>query len=176
MNYLYEYFRLFIRKIETFNYNYLNYKYKMNSTICPICYENIDNKNVTTTSCGHQFHTDCLLKSFNNRSNKVCPYCRNKLINDNAPKNFNDVIGITVNDLFEYMGEIDDIYTESDLLHTVKNLNIQNNQLSPELARIVKSAEENIQLLNQIKNGNEQKKELLKRYNPDKYKLFYGNK
>lgn len=156
----------------------------MSSTICPICYENINNKNVTTTSCGHTFHTDCLLRSLNNSSNKACPYCRNKLINDNPPKNFNDVVGITVNDLFEYMGGIDNIYTESDLLNTVKNLNIQNSQLSPELARIVKSAEQNINLLNQIKKGGvfgkeeniEKKKELLKRHNPDKYKLFYGNK
>ena len=45
---------------------------------CPICYELIGDTNTTTTSCGHKFHTSCLLNSIIN-VNYLCPCCRNPL-------------------------------------------------------------------------------------------------
>jgi len=50
---------------------------------CPICYDCVSNNvNMTTTECGHCFHTSCLLKSCSiNGFN--CPMCRNNMINNN---------------------------------------------------------------------------------------------
>lgn len=45
---------------------------------CPICYEVIGDNNTTTTSCGHKFHTSCLIRSIMS-VNKLCPCCRNLL-------------------------------------------------------------------------------------------------
>ena len=42
---------------------------------CPICFENIGDKNCVVTECGHSFHTSCLMQnvSVNGFS---CPCCR----------------------------------------------------------------------------------------------------
>ena len=45
---------------------------------CPICYEVIYDTNTTTTSCGHKFHTDCIIRSVMSVNN-LCPCCRNSL-------------------------------------------------------------------------------------------------
>ena len=43
---------------------------------CPICMDVIEgNKNCVTTDCGHQFHTNCLMKSVAHNG-FGCPYCR----------------------------------------------------------------------------------------------------
>ena len=51
---------------------------------CPICYDPFEpnGNNVSKTSCGHQFHTNCILQI----RNGTCPICRNRLVND-KPKN-----------------------------------------------------------------------------------------
>jgi len=49
---------------------------------CPICMENIElNKNCVTTECGHNFHTNCLMKNvaFNGFG---CPYCRFEMVEE----------------------------------------------------------------------------------------------
>jgi hypothetical protein len=51
-------------------------------TECPICMEIIDLcKNCATTECGHQFHSNCLMKSiaFNGFG---CPYCRFEMVEE----------------------------------------------------------------------------------------------
>jgi hypothetical protein len=51
---------------------------------CPICYEVIGDTNSTTTSCGHKFHTECILKSIM-IVNNLCPYCRAPLMQLTQP-------------------------------------------------------------------------------------------
>lgn len=54
----------------------------MCETECPICMEIIDLcKNCSTTECGHQFHSNCLIKNiaFNGFE---CPYCRFEMFDE----------------------------------------------------------------------------------------------
>jgi len=54
----------------------------MCETECPICMEIIDLcKNCSTTECGHQFHSNCLMRSiaFNGFG---CPYCRFEMVEE----------------------------------------------------------------------------------------------
>lgn len=51
---------------------------------CPICYEVIGDNNSTTTSCGHNFHTSCLIRSIISVNN-LCPFCRNPLAERQQP-------------------------------------------------------------------------------------------
>ena len=50
---------------------------------CLICYENIDDDDLTILACAHNFHYDCIVDDFkyqiNIKWNKKleCPYCRN---------------------------------------------------------------------------------------------------
>lgn len=48
---------------------------------CPICLDSIDQKenNWLITSCGHEFHTSCLMKNAA-RKHFQCPCCRNLLV------------------------------------------------------------------------------------------------
>lgn len=45
---------------------------------CSICLEQIDERRILTTQCGHNFHISCLKKWL--RMNDSCPVCRNDLI------------------------------------------------------------------------------------------------
>lgn len=45
---------------------------------CPICMDDIQAVNCTTTECGHQFHTSCLMKNIAHNG-FGCPYCRSVL-------------------------------------------------------------------------------------------------
>jgi hypothetical protein len=59
----------------------MNINCEMND--CPICMEIIEgNKNCVSTECGHQFHTNCLMKSvaYNGFG---CPYCRTAMAEKN---------------------------------------------------------------------------------------------
>jgi hypothetical protein len=47
--------------------------------MCSICYDDPDNKSFTTLSCGHKFHTDCIITWYNNSPNFTCPFCRDKI-------------------------------------------------------------------------------------------------
>ena len=49
---------------------------------CPICQDLIEKTNCATTSCGHKFHLDCLLKSIITYNNKNCPICRATIVPD----------------------------------------------------------------------------------------------
>lgn len=51
---------------------------------CPICYDSISTTNSATTSCGHRFHTTCLLQAAAIKSS--CPYCRTELNPAPAPE------------------------------------------------------------------------------------------
>jgi hypothetical protein len=47
-------------------------------TSCPICMEDITDKNKTTTACGHVFHSSCIFQNMMLRTS--CPMCREDLI------------------------------------------------------------------------------------------------
>lgn len=52
----------------------------MNSSSCPICFEEIDSTtNALQTSCDHRFHTKCFLQH-TKLNGYQCPYCRNELL------------------------------------------------------------------------------------------------
>jgi len=108
------------------------------NTTCPICYENIENKNTSTTKCGHIFHTDCLLKSIKYSHKFKCPWCRNDIINDVSPPP-------------------DECSEECMELVNILNTLIR-------------------KALNPHQGMDKQSKEFLKKYDSDKYKLFYGKK
>ena len=54
-------------------------------TSCPICMEDITNKNKTTTACGHVFHSSCIFKNMMLRTS--CPMCREDLVCKVIPTN-----------------------------------------------------------------------------------------
>lgn len=47
---------------------------------CPICYEELNDKNIETLLCDHKFHYDCILNVYKNpvikREIRICPFCR----------------------------------------------------------------------------------------------------
>ncbi len=48
---------------------------------CLICYEELNNINVVTILCGHKFHYECIVESYQKSefgNKKRCPYCRKK--------------------------------------------------------------------------------------------------
>lgn len=51
----------------------------MNSnSFCAICEEPLKNKLSHILKCNHEFHYECLYKSFKQDWLKSCPYCRNE--------------------------------------------------------------------------------------------------
>ena len=46
---------------------------------CPICFENANESNITTTNCGHRFHTKCIDTWL--EENYDCPMCRKLICN-----------------------------------------------------------------------------------------------
>ena len=45
---------------------------------CAICGLTLNEKYSHKLNCGHSFHYECLLKSFNCSDHRFCPYCRKK--------------------------------------------------------------------------------------------------
>jgi len=79
-----------------------------NTNECPICYECISQeKNTTTTDCGHCFHTTCLLKNCS-INGFDCPICRNNMTSKKS----------TANATLEE--EEDDLDTEADFIRTME--------------------------------------------------------
>jgi len=68
-------------------------------TLCPICMEDITDKNKTTTACGHVFHSSCIFQNMMLRTS--CPMCREDLICKQIPiasnTNSNTNINININ-------------------------------------------------------------------------------
>lgn len=60
---------------------------------CPICFEDMLTKNISTTSCGHKFCLSCITKHICNGDNR-CPMCRFELIDKSDIKkdnSYNDI-------------------------------------------------------------------------------------
>lgn len=45
---------------------------------CSICGDELKNSYSQKLDCGHEFHYECLMKSFAVMKNNDCPYCRSK--------------------------------------------------------------------------------------------------
>lgn len=105
-------------------------------TPCPICMEDITDKNKTTTSCGHVFHSSCIFKNMMLRTS--CPMCREDLIcksvtsfNSNANSNTNINININYN-LSQNNSQLMDI--DDDIINALLSQDIlSQNILSQEL-------------------------------------------
>ena len=54
--------------------NIKKFKLTDDDNICPICYENIENK--TILKCGHQFCLICIIKSCKDKFHYECSLCR----------------------------------------------------------------------------------------------------
>jgi len=55
----------------------------MKEAQCPICLMDIENfKNITTTKCGHHFHSECLHSCL--KTKNTCPLCREPLVEINT--------------------------------------------------------------------------------------------
>ena len=48
---------------------------------CPICYDTLTQVNCITTSCGHAFHANCLMKH-TAHNGYTCPCCREQMIEE----------------------------------------------------------------------------------------------
>ena len=60
--------------------------------MCPVCLDDIGEKNSCVTECGHAFCLNCILRSA--QENTACPMCRNVLVTDSAntyEHNYNSV-------------------------------------------------------------------------------------
>ena len=55
---------------------------------CPICYEEIMDKNFCVTKCGHKFCMDCMPKHLQN--NQKCPLCRDQVAPEISSSNNGD--------------------------------------------------------------------------------------
>jgi hypothetical protein len=65
------------------------------NTSCPICMEDITDKDKTTTTCGHVFHSSCIFKNMMLRTS--CPMCREDLICKSISSSINTNINININ-------------------------------------------------------------------------------
>lgn len=64
-------------------------------TVCPICMEDLTDKNKTTTACGHVFHSSCIFKNMMLRT--TCPMCREDLVCKSIPTNTNTNTNTNIN-------------------------------------------------------------------------------
>lgn len=63
--------------------------------LCPICMEDLTDKNKTTTACGHVFHSSCIFKNMMLRT--TCPMCREDLVCKSVPTPISTNTNININ-------------------------------------------------------------------------------
>ena len=102
-------------------------------TSCPICMEDLTDKNKTTTACGHVFHSSCIFKNMMLRT--TCPMCREDLVcksipttnttnNTNTNTNSNTNINININyNLTQSQSQLMDI--DDDIINALLSQEIQ---------------------------------------------------
>ena len=88
-------------------------------TICNICYEELGDKNTTTTPCGHKFCFQCIIEALQYNNN--CPCCRETL---QIPKHNHIIESDIESDPYDdiHMGHID----ETGLYHLPINISSNN--------------------------------------------------
>jgi hypothetical protein len=130
---------------------------------CPICYEKIDNDiNMSISACGHKFHTNCLLLC-----GPACPMCRRNMLTNNKTTNNNTT------------RLLPGVYTHNEFKQLMQEQGILDNDLSHTTIEWLKDCEEYDNSMSELnekrKEREENKKQTIKKANPDKYKLFYVN-
>lgn len=101
-----------MKKIEILKY--LKYLKKME---CIICFDDIINKDYSITSCGHIFHTSCLM-NWSNRGNALCPMCRKQVFGEKDITAFEANVG-AVQLEYCYDVAIDNLNNEETLSQNV---------------------------------------------------------
>jgi len=95
-------------------------------TSCPICMEDLTDKNKTTTSCGHVFHSSCIFKNMMLRT--TCPMCREDLVCKSVPSSNNTNINININyNLSQTTSQLMDI--DDDIINTLLSQDILSQEL-----------------------------------------------
>ncbi len=62
---------------------------------CSICYDDVSStSNIATTKCGHRFHASCLIMWITSNTNKNCPVCRMKLIDEEEEEHIRTEVDI----------------------------------------------------------------------------------
>ena len=62
------------------------------SNNCAICLNAMEENDVSTTKCGHQFHTSCLITNTIHNPDKLnCPLCRGNLVSDDQQESINQL-------------------------------------------------------------------------------------
>lgn len=129
-----------------------------NHDSCPICYEHINNiKDVSISICNHKFHTGCII-----RCNGICPLCRTNLM--------------TGTDLHSKIKP--GIYSIAEYIELLEQNNIPIESVSLDMQESIKTYYEYLDdlkiLKEKKKKSEENEKEILRKQDPNKYKLFYG--
>jgi len=99
-------------------------------TSCPICMEDLTDKNKTTTACGHVFHSSCIFKNMMLRT--TCPMCREDLVcksvpSSNANTNINTNINININYNLSQNNSLMDI--DDDIINALLSQDILSQEL-----------------------------------------------
>jgi len=124
--------------------------------ICPLCYEKIvDDCNISISKSNHKFHTICLLSCM--RGNTLLP--------NDTETTLPPGVYATIHNVQEY-----------------KQL-LQDMGIPPETGKLIEPYLEELEAYERIVDklykkqiaGEENHKKLLKKCNPNKYKLFYGS-
>ena len=137
--------------------------------ICPICYEDFKEKDVSIAKCGHKFHTSCLIETIRRQPHDICPYCRSN-ISISVPKNGKKLADFLV----------PGTYTAEEIANTI----VRNDIPLENVSRNVRTAiEEHAEFERERKEREEEfnqrerrRIDKMKSYDPNKYKLFTPNK
>lgn len=119
-------------------------------TSCPICMEDLTDKNKTTTACGHVFHSSCIFKNMMLRT--TCPMCREDLVCKSVPtptstptptnttNTTNTNINININyNLTQTTNQLMDI--DDDIINSVLNYNLDDDTINALLSQDILSQE-----------------------------------
>ena len=59
---------------------------------CPICFDKLNDVNISTTQCGHKFHFSCIIRAL--KSSNKCPICKAPLVDEEQPQT--DVVVVPI--------------------------------------------------------------------------------
>lgn len=130
---------------------------------CPICQEMLHNNNdISITKCNHKFHTSCLIQC-----NRVCPLCRTNMTSNLASNTQTTQIPPGT-------------YSYEEYVEQLNRRNIPLDSLATHVREWLEECEEDIEREQRYQTISQTRKQIqkenMKRYQPEKYNLFYGKK